>query len=410
MRGVRCVAVVAGVVVAAAACGTVTEPAANLASAAANTIGQRARLAETTVLRVQGRSISITETGVFDFAHARGLLRVQGPAGSAGEALFIPPQTYIKVPGGAGGMLPDGKSWIAMRAAGTAGFGDFMLGPAAGANPADLLSMLREISASVTTLGAGTVRGVRVTHYRVIVDPAKAAARMPRSERAGFRALAKTMGTKVPVDVWVDHQNLVRRVKTTLHMPAGKASHEGLRITQTLDFYDFGVPVHVSPQPASQVATTSQLAKAGRFRSFMTGASGSPRPPRVSGALSPAQAAAAEQAVRAFWSALARHDSQAAALAVLPGQRPCFRAIAGGPRFTVTSLRMVSAEPAGRSAATVRFTMKVRASISGHVFPVFPPGRKHLRWLVVSRAGGHWYVDVARSSLVFGPACSRHNG
>lgn len=84
----------------------------------------------------------------------------------------------------------------------------------------------------------------------------------------------------------------------------------------------------------------------------------------ATGTLPPAQAAAAEQVAGAFWSALGRNDPAAVAQTVLPAQRRCVRSVlTGGPRITVTSLRVVSAQPAGNGRATIRFTVKARASL-----------------------------------------------
>jgi hypothetical protein len=80
--------------------------------------------------------------------------------------------------------------------------------------------------------------------------------------------------------------------------------------------------------------------------------------------------------------------------------------VARGPRFTVSSLRVVSALPAGNARATVRFTVKARASIGGQGIPVLPQGPGRVQWLVTNDAGGHWYVDLGRSSsLAFGLFC-----
>ena len=90
-----------------------------------------------------------------------------------------------------------------------------LLGPfGGGTDPADLLASLTAISSGVTNLGTTTIRGVQVTGFRVDIDPAKAAARVPRWERAGFLGFTGSLGPgAIPVDVWVDGQNLVRRVK-----------------------------------------------------------------------------------------------------------------------------------------------------------------------------------------------------
>lgn len=408
MRGIGYLVVLAGVAVLATGCGTKVAPADNVAAtAAADTQGQSARISETTTMRMQSMTVSYTQTGAFDFAHSRGVLRMKGPGPMAAEERFIPPKVYVKMPGTGHSPLPHGKSWMEIQAGAARGLGAALLGPFGGTDPGDLLSSLKASSSAVTKLGSATVRGVPATEYRLAIDPAKAAARIPAWRRPGFRAFTRSLGAAtVPVDVWVDEQNLVRQFRISLHPPKSTGAPAGARITQTVDFYDFGVPVRVTAPPASAVASFPGLARDGMTK-VSVGSGASSRPPRASGTLSPAQAAAAEQAVRSFWSALGSKNATAAAQTVLPAERACFRsAVAHGPRFTITSLRIVSAQPAGTAAATVRFTVKARASIRGHSFPVLPQGPRYVQWLETAEAGGHWYVDLGRStSMPFGPAC-----
>ncbi len=184
-----------------------------------------------------------------------------------------------------------------------------------------------------------------VTEFGAAIDPAKAAARLPRWQRAGFWAFARSLGSgTVPVKVWVDGPGLVRRVQVFLHLPGNGVPADG-RLSQTTDFYDFGVAVRVAVPPVSPVVSMSQFIKPAN-----PGLGGGPaRPPRVSGTLSAAQAAAAEQAVRAFWAALGRNDPDATAQTVLPAERSCVRGIMGhgASKITVTSLRVVSRSPPG---------------------------------------------------------------
>jgi hypothetical protein len=406
MRGGGYLVVLAGVGVLAAGCGTRVAQADNLAAAVAHTAGQTARIAVTTTMRTQGMSVSFTETGAFDFARSRGIVSTQSPVGIT--EIFLPPKTYLKIPGGAGGPLPHGKTWIAVDSGGPGGPGSSLFGPfGGGTDPADLLSSLTAISSGVTDLGTTTIRGVQVTGYRVNIDPVKAAARVPRWERASFLEFAQSLGAgAIPVDVWVDRQNLVRRVELSLHLPGGMGAPASSRVVQATDFYDFGVPVQVSAPPPAQVATMSQFIKGG---SSGSGGFGGPTvPPRMSGTLSQVQAAAAEQVVGAFWSALGRNDPAAVAQTVPPTQRSCVRSLLGGgaPKITVTSFRVVSAQPAGHGRATVRFTVTARASLDGHNIPVFPQGPGRVQWLVTTETGGHWYVDLTRSSaFLFSGAC-----
>jgi hypothetical protein len=402
----RVVVILAGAAILAAGCGTKTAPVVGLSAAVSHTGDQTARMAATTTVGSSGMSISFTETGVFDFADSRGMISMQSPVGIT--EIFLPPEVYINVPGGSGSSLPHGKSWIALDAGTLGGSADSMLGPFGGsADPADLLASLTAVSSSVTRLGTSTVRGVPVTGFRVSIDPAKAAARVPGAERAGFLEFVKSLGTgAIPVDVWVDGQNLVRRVTFSLNEPGGMGAQTGARLTESVDFYDFGVPVRISAPPAAQVA--SEPAAISGLLSKSAGAAGSsgPTPPPATGTLSPAQASAAEQAVAAFWSALGSNDPAASAAAVPPGERSCFRSmLTGGPTITVTSFRVRSARPAGNGLATVRFTVKAQAALGGQNIPLFPQGGR-VQWLVTIEKAGHWYVDLARSSgFVMGGAC-----
>jgi hypothetical protein len=359
----------------------------------------------TMTTQMQSMSVSYTATGEYDFVHSRGMISMLSP--TAMTEIFIPPTAYIKLPSGSGTM-PDGKSWIALGTGTSDGLGSSLFGPFGGTDPADLLASLTAVSASVTSLGPTTIRGVKVTGFRVHIDPAKAAARVPSRERAGFREFTSSLGRgPIPVDVWVDSQNLVRRVKLSLHLPDGEGASAKTQMVEVTDFYDFGVPVRVSPPPASQTASMSQLISSGLAKSGGS-ASGSSGPPQVSGALSAAQAAAAERAVTAFWSALGRNNAAAVARAVPPAQRSCVRSfLSKGPKITVASLQIVSAQPAGKRAATVRFTVKAQASLGGQNIPVFPQGPSSVQWLVTTRTAGHWYVNLDRSTaLVFSGACS----
>lgn len=404
MRGGKYVIVLASAGVLAAGCGTKSAQTDSLTAAVTHTADQTARIAVTTTMQMQSMSVSFTETGVFDFAHSRGMVSMQNPVGMT--EIFIAPTAYIKIPSGDGEALPHGKSWVAITAGTSEGLVGSLLSPlGGGTDPADLLASLTAISSSVTDLGTATIRNVPVTGYRVDIDPAKAAARVPGRERAGFLEFAKSLGPQViPVDVWVDRQDLVRRVKISL--PDGEGAPASAQMVQVTDFYDFGVPVRVSAPPASEIASMSQLINHGASGSADVG--GSSGPPPVSGTLSAAQAAAAERVVAAFWSALGHNDAAAVAQTVLPAERSCVRASLGSdaPKITVTSLRVVSAQPAGKRAATVRFTVKAQASLDGQDIPILPPGSGVVQWLVTTKKAGRWYVNLSRSTAIaFGGSC-----
>ncbi len=423
MRGGRSLAVLAlggAGVLAVAGCGTqhanaahpAPAPTANgvLAAAVTRTAAQTARITVTTAMAMQGMTVSFSESGAFDFAHSRGIVSMSSPVGIT--EVFVPPKMYVKMPAAGGLSLPKGKSWIVAGSGmpgdpASSGLGGVLPVPLGAGNgdPADFLASLTAISGSVTKQGTATIRGVPVTEYRVTADLAKAAARLPGWRRASFREFTQRLGTgTVPVNVWVDSRNQVRRMREALRMPGGTPA--GAVVTQTTDFYDFGLPVRVSAPPAAEVASLAQVIPSGPMTGG-TPAGGAATPPPASGTLSPAGAAAAEQAVRAFWTALGRNDPAAVAQTVLPAQRSCIRSLLGkGPTFTVTSLGAVSARAAGNLRATVLFTVRAHASIDGTAIPVLPQGPGARQWLVAAEQAGHWYVDLAGSGdFAFGGAC-----
>lgn len=421
MRGGRSLAVLAlggAGVLTATGCGTQVAtagptPTAGLAAAVTRTAVQTARIAVTTTMQMQGMTVSFTESGAFDFARSRGTVSMSSPVGFT--EVFVPPKMYIKMPAGDGTSLPKGKSWIAVGPGmpgdlAASGLGGALPGPLGAGNgdPADLLASLTAISGSVTKHGTATIRDVQVTQYRVNIDLAKAAARVPGWERASFKEFAQSLGTgTIPVDVWVDSHNLVRRMREALHMPSEPGTPAGTVVTQTTDFYDFGVSVRVSAPPAAEVASLPQLITDGGTTGA-AGTGGAATPPPVSGTLSPADAAAAEQAVRAFWTALAGNNPAATAQTVPPAQRSCIRSLlSAGPKITVTSLGIKSVRPAGNHRATVRFTVQAHATLDGTSIPVLPQGPGSQQWLVTTETAGHWYVDLTSSSdLAFGGACN----
>jgi hypothetical protein len=284
-----------------------------------------------------------------------------------------------------------------------------------GGDPADLLAALTAISSGVTKIGTAIIRGVPVTGFAIKVDPAKAAG-IPTADQAAVKALATSFGAaEIPVDVWVDGQNLVRREKLTLPLPGGSGAPAGSSLTVTTDFYDFGEPVQVSAPPASQVDTekfpfaagSSSVSGSGSGSSGPSGI-GSPTPPPISGTLTPDQTTSAEQAVTAFWAALGSNNTAAVAATVVPAQRSCVQSSLGstGPAITVSSLHITSAQPAGNSGATVRFTVKAEASLGGQDIPVLPQGPGSAQWLATTEVAGRWYVNIDDSTaLAFGGGC-----
>ena len=408
MRARLCVVIMAAVAVLAAGCGTLQAPTVALSAAVANTAATTSQVAVSTTMSSPGMTTTITATGEFDYAQPRGVLRMGGgPALGGVEVRYLPPRLYVKFAGVAGMPFPAGKSWIEISLPSQAADESLPFLPLGNvnANPMDLLAALTAMASKVTDLGPATIRGVAVTHYRVTVDLAKAEAHQQPQARAGFHSFASSLDTPtLPVDVWVDEQARVRRIAISLPTPPGSGMPAGFRVSEAVDYYDFGVPVRVSAPPASEVMSASQFSQS---TSIIGSGFGQASPPPVSGTLSAAQATAAEQAVRAFWTALSSNSAQAVERTVVPSQRSCVAGFVQGSKFTfkISSLRITAAKPAGTARATVWFSVKATVQIDGHTVPMAPPGAAGTTWLQATEIGSVWYADPSNSGWGVLPPC-----
>jgi hypothetical protein len=235
--------------------------------------------------------------------------------------------------------------------------------------------------------GTATIRGVQTAHYRVTIDPAKAAAKVPPSARAAFSAFIKAFAQQdYPAQVWIDRQGRVRRIVLLMPLPELPGAPADFWLTQTTDSYDFGVPVRVTAPPMSQVRDPSK-----------------PAPPHAPQSLPRAQAKAAERSVRAFWAAVGANDMNAAALTVVPAQRNCFLStLKRGVSYKVTSLKDLSARPAGPGHAQVVFIVDAWVRFAGHSSQMSQQGIPDE--LAVAEIGNRWYVDV-RDGTPFSLPC-----
>jgi len=123
-----------------------------------------------------------------------------------------------------------------------------------------------------------------------------------------------------------------------------------------------------------------------------------PQAPRPSGSLAPSQITAAEQAVRAFLSALGRSDMTTATKALTPASRDCFLAARNTVRVAVNSLQILSARPLGTERATVLFRLDGRMRVQGASLRILPGSRGRPQWLVAAEIGRYWYVDPHQSA------------
>jgi len=246
--------------------------------AAKVTEARSARLSMTMRMTFAGEQVAastLTSEGVYDYAAHKGrmdtTIKLAGmPFRVTERTLVIGSTVYIKVPDEPhapetpAGVPPvpeeHHKPWAKLKLpkelAGQDPFGPGfgMVPGGTSSDPTQALSYLKSATSKVERVGSEQVRGTPTTRYAVTFDAAKLAAQAPE-EFQGFVEEAGLAFPK-PADVWVDEQGRLRKIHyaVTVKMPkeAG-ATDTPMTVETTLELYDFGVAVKVTPPPANQV-------------------------------------------------------------------------------------------------------------------------------------------------------------
>ncbi|HET7328435.1 MAG TPA: hypothetical protein VFJ14_14250 [Nocardioidaceae bacterium] len=216
-------------------------------------------------VQVGERSIQLSGQGAVDFEDQSARLTFELPAAAGGSSLelrIVDLTLYLKLPPQAATQLTGGKPWaavdirqVAMAQAGSA------LGQLPTQNPMQAFEFLAGAGNKVTKIGTGTIDGVSVDHYRTAIDLAALASAAPNAQaRESLNQLQETLGrATLPIHVWIDGDDLIRRVKLSLPVPQTGAVPAGSRVTVVQTLSDFGTEVQISAPPAGQTADITTL-------------------------------------------------------------------------------------------------------------------------------------------------------
>lgn len=251
----------------AAGCGGATiDPVARAADATQKAGSEKVSM--TATMRLAGQTIRMTGAGAFDSASRRGELGldvvVPGRAGKTHiDEILDRSVIYMKPPKEVTRQLPGGKAWLKLdlqKAGSELGVNFQQLAQINQGDPSQMLQYLRASSGGVRKLGTESVRGVQTTRYEAVIDLEKVPKVAPQGERpqvrrAVDRLIQLTGVRKYPMEVWVDADDLVRRMRLALRFPTlGDSS-----LSLTADLYGFGTPVEAKPPPADQVLDIANL-------------------------------------------------------------------------------------------------------------------------------------------------------
>jgi hypothetical protein len=203
---------------------------------------------------ISGKAVKGGGRGVFDTSpngSGRLAMTVEGNSGgattvdtiSSGALLYIRTPVFQQA-------LPPGKEWVRVDLAQLAKQNGVDLGSLVDSNPTPkgALAYLRGSTGPVQDLGKEKVKGENTTHYRTTIDLEQAARRAKGSTRQSIRRVIDVAGvTKLPVNVWVGDDGYVHKVTYTQH----SGRNQSAKIT--MEMYDFGVPVTITPPPAATV-------------------------------------------------------------------------------------------------------------------------------------------------------------
>ena len=222
---------------------------------------------------LRGEVDNRSQSGRFDadfssVAAAAGGGRVGDPADLRGEIVFRDFVLYMRVPLFQRA-LPGDKEWAKLdlrEATRQAGVDIGQLQQFSQTDPSQSLRLLRAVSGETKKVGPETVRGVETTRYRATIDlrkyPSLAPPAQRRQARANVDRLIELSGTRtLPTEVWVDDRGVVRRLRQSYSFKVTPESPQRVRITQSIEFFGFGVAVRAEPPPRDEVVDLSEPAR-----------------------------------------------------------------------------------------------------------------------------------------------------
>lgn len=226
----------------------------DIAQAAKKTSGVGSLEAE---FGIAGQGLRGSGSGVFDTgAQPAGQLTMKVEA--AGQE--IPVDTvvtgnvfYMRSPAFARS-LGNGKQWVKLDLTKLAKQRGVDLGGLLNASPTpnNALAYLGGAE-NVKTVGTEKVGGEKTTHYKVRVDVRDAAKKASGSVQSSLQGVRASGIEKLPMDVWVDSNGYIRKVRYAEHAGRQQAADVVMQL------HDFGKRVAIEPPPSGSVVDLTKL-------------------------------------------------------------------------------------------------------------------------------------------------------
>jgi hypothetical protein len=184
---------------------------------------------------VAGQGFPIQGGGAVDARHGRARFRLDLRQALAASGIgSISPAEAVADAVVVGGVLYARSPYLARRRRVRS---TWIRYPHRDVSPARLLGYLRAVGV-VKRVGTDTVDGARTTHYSTEVDLRRYAQTARPDEVDNLNAAMRLVGDSLPVDVWVDASDRIRRIQAQV----ATASFQAL---PQLDIGGFGRPVAI---------------------------------------------------------------------------------------------------------------------------------------------------------------------
>jgi hypothetical protein len=219
-----------------------------------------------------GQSIGLAGDGSYDLEHKLVAMTMQIEGAPAGAPAVSPIELVLDYSHGFveymrssmfGGHLPAGKTWLKVdvgKFAKKEGIDFDRLMQAGSGDPTKMLDLLRRASRPVL-VGREAVGGVSTSHFTATVDLRRLAALEtdPGVRQSLQRAIELSGTSTYPVDVWIDGDGYLRRMRTTQVEAPPDSPGTVVRMTATEELSAFGAPVAIAVPPAAEVADLGDL-------------------------------------------------------------------------------------------------------------------------------------------------------
>jgi hypothetical protein len=205
--------------------------------------------------------LEMSGNGVEDASRRRGHFTFESPMTGSMEVVSDDMTVYMRSDLFAAAL--GGKDWMKLdlrRAMSSFGL-DLGSSGQFGQSAAEQLRMLRAVSGDVSEEGHDQVAGTDTTHYSATVDLRRYPDVMPEEQRdaarKGVERLIEMTGqSEIPMDVWIDGDQRVRRM--TWNQSIRQGSME-MKMEITAEYVRFGVPVDVQVPDEADVFDATDL-------------------------------------------------------------------------------------------------------------------------------------------------------